>query len=57
MDTLIPTDRGSVRFDTEHDMWTAHCPKCKTRYRAESSPPVYAWAAIHLRKHLAGAFG
>jgi hypothetical protein len=45
------TERGSIRFDESTQMWTAHCPACQTKHRAESSVPVYTWAAIHLRRH------
>jgi hypothetical protein len=47
--------QGSIRLDPVQKLWIAHCVPCNTKYRADFSPLVFTWAAIHLRRHEQGA--
>jgi len=46
--------RASIRLDPATALWTAHCPSCHVRYRADMSLPVWEWAAGHANRHTRG---
>jgi hypothetical protein len=48
------SERASIRLDAATKLWTAHCPPCQLRYRADQSLPVWEWAVGHANRHQRG---